>query len=148
MCHHTGIVIWMPATPVPKVLAVGCNGGSCQGKNPQTMGCGNDAQTGPTRSVGHGVAQNRYSNACNAEWERTVNTYVVSRQYAAGNIKSGSTFQLNLTVSSPWTIGYLENVYTPMKGPQADTKSCGFVWDTGPISVPLPDTTFYCTIVD
>jgi hypothetical protein len=68
-------VVWAPSLPFESALALpGCSGVSCHGLNPETMGCGTDAQTGPTKTWNYGKAQNRYSNACNAEWERTINT--------------------------------------------------------------------------
>jgi hypothetical protein len=129
----------IPSTP-PHVFAASCYGSTCKGLNPQTMGCGADAKTGPAIAINGGRAENRYSQTCNAEWERTINQSGVNK-YAAGSIRYGcANFCLSYNVSSPGKIAYGQNVYTPMVGPDTtiDTRSCGKTSDTGPIAVPLP----------
>ena len=62
-----------------------CYGGTCHGKNPNTMECG--GSYGPIKSlyrngVKIGKVHNRYSTHCLAQWERTVN--LSNNQYAEG----------------------------------------------------------------
>jgi Protein of unknown function (DUF2690) len=51
--------------------AATCNGNSCTGKNPETYGCGDDAET--IRSAtdnGYSHVELRYSPYCNAAWAK------------------------------------------------------------------------------
>jgi hypothetical protein len=130
--------IWMPLS-TPQVFAASCYGSGCTGYNPNTMGCGADAKTGPTYSASGVLVENRYSVTCNAEWERTTNQSGGSR-YAAGSIRYGcANYCYSQNVSSPAPIANGAQVYTPMVGPDStiDTLSCGKVSTTGPISTPV-----------
>lgn len=137
---------WMPQS-TPQVFAASCYGSSCTGYNPNTMGCGADAATGPYYITSGGArVENRYSATCNAEWERTINQSGGSR-YVAGSIRYGcANYCYSQNVSSPAAIANGEQVYTPMVGPDStiDTLSCGKVSTTGPISTPV---TSPCTTV-
>ena len=142
---------WIPF-PANNTLAAGCYGSSCTGLNPHTLGCDNDAKTGPSKTVSENGGQNkakvenRYSVVCNAEWERTRNKSSGSR-YAAGSIRYGcANYCYHQSVSSPGPISYNQVVYTPMIGPDTytDTRSCGRVATSGPIPIPLSN--FRCTL--
>ena len=122
-----------------------CYGGTCHGKNPNTMGCGGDAAYGATikslfrSGVKIGEVHNRYSNHCLAQWERTLN--LSSNQYAEGSIRwGGSNYSTGWQrVSSPGIIGYGVTVYTPMYGVNGGigpSLNCGSLSLTGPISPP------------
>jgi hypothetical protein len=124
---------WSPA------LAVGCYGSTCTGLNPNSMGCDADATTagGYTYSGGNRV-ENRQSNACDAEWERTRN-WSGGYRYAAGSIRYGPDFAYHQSVSSPGMIADRQQVYTPMKGPDSSTLTlaCGKLSTSGVIPVPV-----------
>lgn len=137
------IVIWMPAVPIHQAWAADCYGATCHGFNPQSMGCQTGSTTGNTKSWYSGKAENRFSTTCDAEWERTTN--MMFTQYAAGTIRWGTTYYYSWSVSSPDPIAPLAKVYTPMKGPQTTTKSCGYTFSEFPIAVPLPISPTYCT---
>jgi hypothetical protein len=128
------IVVWAPN----HVIAAGCYGDTCNGKNPNTMGCGSDARMGPQQPISGGVAQNRWSPTCYAEWERTINLSGGNR-YAAGSIRYGcSNYCYARSVTSPALIANNEQVYTPMENEVQFTESCGRVSTSGPISIPIP----------
>jgi hypothetical protein len=64
-----------PASPTTseKDLPAGveCSGKSCTGKDPETMGCGGELATTPTRvTVGKALVEVRYSKTCGAAWAR------------------------------------------------------------------------------
>jgi len=133
--------------PSFQAAAVGCTGSNCTGLNPETMGCGADALTGPTKTISGGKAENRYSVACNAEWERTRNQSGIYK-YAAGSIRYGcANYCYAQRVRSPAKIASGYNVYTAMKGPDSTTytRSCGRLSDYGPISIPVPVNESYCS---
>jgi hypothetical protein len=104
-------VIWMPAQPPENALAL-CSGSGCQGYDPYSKGCDADAIMGPVKNIGNGSkAQNRYSNACNAEWERTVQGFLID--YASGTIRwNPSAFTPYYHVYSPAPIAEGQVVYT------------------------------------
>jgi len=132
-------ITWIPGANSTAAAAPGCSGSSCTGYNPETMGCGADAATGPTKTISGGKAENRQSPACNAEWERTRNTSGSSK-YAAGSIRYGcADYCYAQSVRSPAKIASGLNVFTPMKGPDSTTptRSCGKLSDSGPISIPV-----------
>lgn len=131
---------------VESVMALGCTPGSnCHGKNPNTMGCGADAQYGAPIKILYrsgskiGEVHNRYSVACIAQWERTLNLSL--NQYAEGSIRWGGTNYTPgiLSVSSPGIIGYGVTVYTSMyavNGGIGPSLNCGGLSLTGPIYAP------------
>ncbi|WP_049716586.1 helix-turn-helix domain-containing protein [Streptomyces caatingaensis] len=50
---------------------VGCTGGGCTGKDPETMGCGGQhATTAGSATVGEAYLEVRYSDTCKAAWAR------------------------------------------------------------------------------
>lgn len=140
--------LWMPQSPVFVVSAVGCTGHECDGYNPQTMGCGSDATTGTSKDLVIGVAEHRISDACDAKWERTRLT--TGTRYAAGSIRFGcGNYCYAHSVSSQAKISSGEQVYTPMEGDQnIPTRACGKLLVDGPISVPIPVSDAYCSVVD
>lgn len=123
-----------------------CHGSSCNGLNPETMGCGADAQTHPsvkflydTNNVMIGVVENRYSlNKCLAQWERTRNLSG-GPMYAEGSIRWGG---IDYGTNMQSINGYLfngENVYTPMYGSDSGlgpALNCGSLSTSGPIASP------------
>lgn len=126
--------------PTPRAAAAACYGSTCMGLNPNTMGCDADVRMGPQKQISGGVAQDRYSLACDAEWERTINQSGISK-YAAGSSRYGcANYCYAQSVSSPAKIANQAYVYTPMVGPDSTiyTRSCGRVSDSGPIPVPIP----------
>jgi hypothetical protein len=63
-------------TTAQPALAVGCNENSCTGQDPNTMGCGADASTMDSFSLGANFyVELRYSPACYAVWARVTNTW-------------------------------------------------------------------------
>jgi len=121
-------------------MAKGCSGSGCMGLNPETMGCGTGALTGPSTSSGGALIENRYNTTCNAEWARTTNQSGGNR-YAAATIRHGGSQynQSSQNVSSPGLIANGQRVYTPMVGPDStiDSLSCGSVSTAGPIQTPV-----------
>lgn len=120
-------------------MADGCSGGGCTGLNPETLGCGTGALTGPYRVSGGALIENRYNTTCDAEWARTTNQSGSDR-YAAATIRYGGALynQDSQDVSSPGTIADGQRVYTPMVGPEnIDALNCGLVSTTGPIGTPV-----------
>ncbi len=111
------------ATKTPTVTptsAAQCYGDSCNGLNPQTMGCNVDA---PPPSGGRiiyddsdnpiGVVENRYSPSCLAQWERTRNT-TGAQSWAEGSIRWGG-IDYSLGIWSAEGVATLEeSLYTPM----------------------------------
>jgi hypothetical protein len=136
----------------PTVNAVGCKGPQCTGLNPQTMGCGADAQrSGSIKYLSDGgtnlsFVETRKSVACDAKWARTSN-YSGGYRYAAATIRYGcANYCYSQSTRSPGTIANSQTVYTPMVGYIATpTRSCGKVLTTGPISIPLSLSDTYCT---
>lgn len=140
-------VSWVPGVYSTAVAAPSCSGSSCTGYNPETMGCGADAAPGPTKTISGKKAENRFSPACDAEWERTRNTSGSSK-YAAGSIRYGcADYCYAQSVRSPAKIASGLNVFTPMKGPDSTTptRSCGKLSDSGPISTPVPVNDTNCS---
>ncbi len=129
-------------------LTADCSGSGCHGLNPQTMGCGNDAQSGEYQYFIDGFVEHRYSVECDAEWARASNQGS-SIQYVAASIRyGGSNYDYSLSVSSPSRIGIGQTVYTAMLGPRTFSRVCGRVNPTvGPISTPLPLSTVFCSSV-
>ncbi len=85
----------MTKTPtVTPTSAAQCYGDGCNGLNPQTMGCNSDATTSDFRYIVDsnnntiGKVENRYSPACLAQWERTVNL-TATQLWAEGSIRWG-----------------------------------------------------------
>jgi hypothetical protein len=129
---------WLPISG-PRVLAAGCHGSGCHGLNPETLGCGADARTGPSLVSSGAKVENRYSLVCDAEWERTTNQSGGSR-HAAGSIRWGcQNYCLHWSVRTTVPIANGQRVYTAMLGPDATVPaiSCGKVSTSGPISVPV-----------
>ena len=144
-----GLWIPLPVTHSPHVMAAPlCTGLGCDGLNPETMGCGADAQSGTYVNLSGGVgrAQHRYSTACNAKWERTTNLSGANK-FAAGSLRYGcSNYCYDKSGSSPAKIATNGQVYTPMKGDTSiPSRACGRVEDSGPISIPVPVYDAYCS---
>jgi hypothetical protein len=141
--------LWIPQSPELVVSAAGCVGHSCDGLNPQTMGCGSDATTGRSKDLVIGTAEHRISATCDAKWERTRLTSAGDR-YAAGSLRFGcGDYCYARSVSSPAKISVGENVYTPMEGDiDTPTRACGKLLISGPISVPIPVSDAYCSPVN
>lgn len=58
-------------TGIGSISAADCKGSSCNGRNPQTMGCSSDAVTkGNVYSTDALTVEMRYSKACDAWWAR------------------------------------------------------------------------------
>jgi hypothetical protein len=123
-----------------------CRGGSCNGLNPETMGCGADAQTYtsiPLEDPNNneiGIIQNRDSQNCLAQWEKTLNLSG-SDMYAEGSIRWGGVdYTPNIqSVSSPGSIENTDSVYTPIYGSDSGLGSalnCGNLSPSGPIYPP------------
>jgi len=129
-------------------LMADCSGSGCHGLNPQTMGCGNDARTGESKSFTGGYVEHRYSVECDAEWARASNQGS-SIQYVAASIRyGGSNYDYSLSVSSQSRIGVGQTVYTAMLGPRTFSRVCGRVNPTvGPIPTPVPLWTDICSNV-
>lgn len=134
-----GVMIPLTAKSQNVAMAAGCSGSGCTGLNPETMGCGTGAMTGPTKTAGGALIENRYNTTCDAEWERTTNQSGGNR-YAAGSIRYGcANYCYAQSVSSPGAISNNQAVYTPMMGADSTTPAinCGAVGITGPIGVPV-----------
>jgi hypothetical protein len=82
-------------TIVPTTTPVNCYGSTCNGLNPNSMGCDYDAQTYSNYRFLYdanndliGVVENRFSIGCLSQWERTRNTSGISL-YGEGSIRWG-----------------------------------------------------------
>lgn len=102
-------------SPVMNVQAASCQGETCHGYDPNTMGCGSDAATHNYKTITYGRVDIRYSDACYAEWERTYNSSG-SYKYGEGSIRwGGSDYSSGwFTVSSPGSFASGSSVYTAM----------------------------------
>jgi hypothetical protein len=102
-----------------------CYGGDCDGLNPETMGCGSNASTYPNyRNIYDlsnnliGRVENRYSQYCLAQWERTRNLSG-TELYAEGSIRwGGSDYAPNIYPEDGTAIDQ-KSVYTSMYGNDA-----------------------------
>lgn len=125
------------------VHAASCQGSTCYGYDPNTMGCGTDANTHNYRNITYGRMDIRYSDACFAEWERTVNTSG-SYKYGEGSIRWGYIDYSSgwFTVSSPSSFASGSSVYTAMYAIDyyypiyPASLSCGSLATSGPIYSP------------
>jgi hypothetical protein len=123
-----------------------CRGDSCNGLNPETMGCGDGAQTYPivkvlydTNNAMIGVVENRYSSIkCLAQWECTRNLSG-GPMYAEGSIRWGGTdYGTGMQPINGYTFNG-ENVYTSMYGSDSGlgpSLNCGGLSPTDPIYPP------------
>lgn len=147
MCLSLFLIgLWLPLPAANVTAAPLCTGHGCDGLNPETMGCGADAQPGTWKNLGNGKAEHRYSSACDAKWERTINQSGIN-QYVAGSLRYGcSNYCYDRSVRSPAKIANGERVYTPMQGDTSiPSRACGRVVDSGPISIPVPVYDSYCS---
>lgn len=147
----TLLFTWLGFQPTP-AYAASCYNVTCEGLNPNTMGCGADATTAGSRKylsdggANQSFVETRKSNACDAKWTRTTNKSGGYR-FAAGSLRYGcSNYCYNKSVSSLSTIANLAVVYTMMTAYVATpTRSCGVVSTSGPISIPLSISNSICT---
>lgn len=130
--------------PFNIVKAANCQGTTCYGYDPNTMGCGSDAGTHNYRNITSGRMDIRYSNACFSEWERTYNSAGAYR-YGEGSIRWGNTDYSAgwFTVSSPSSFASGSSIYTAMYSISYSyyptypaSLSCGSLSTTGPIYPP------------
>lgn len=142
----------LPTIAFPRmVLAAGCNGDTCHGLNPNTMGCSATTYTSKklynSNNIQIGLVENRQSpsNSCYAQWERTTNKTGTSA-YAEGSIRWGGTnYSPGIQpVTSGGKILNNETVYTPMHGNSAGvgpSLNCGQVATTAKVSPPAQPLT-------
>lgn len=147
-----GLWIPFPRSGLSSVTAAPlCTGHGCDGYNPESMGCGADAQSGTYKSLGSGlgIAQHRSSTACDAKWERTINQSGINK-YAAGSLRYGcANYCYDRSVRSSAKISSSEQVYTPMEGDTSiPSRACGRIEDSGPISIPVPVYDTYCSTAE
>ena len=148
ICATLVIVVALIPTTADEVSAAGCSGSSCNGYNPNSMGCDGDAYTSFSKSITNGTVQNRVSSTCEAAWARTINQSG-SYKYAAATIRYGGTnYVYSYSVRSSSAIANGAVVYTVMVAPESTipTRSCGKVNTSGPISIPLSLSETYCTV--
>ncbi len=126
------------------VNAASCQGSSCYGYDPNTMGCGSDAATHRYKTITYGRMDLRYSDICFAEWERTYNSSG-SNKYGEGSIRWGDIDYSSgwFTVSSPGSFSSGSSVYTAMYAISYSyyptypaSLSCGSLSTGGPIFPP------------
>jgi hypothetical protein len=147
----TFIFTWLGFHSAP-AYAASCYNVTCEGLDPNTMGCGADAVTSGSAKIlsdggnNQSFVETRKSAACDAKWARTTNKSGGYR-YAAASLRYGCTdYCYNQSVRSPGTIANLATVYTSMHAYVATpTRSCGAVSVSGPISIPLPISSGSCT---
>lgn len=145
----TLIFTWLGSRSTPASAAGLCQNVTCEGLNPNTMGCPASI-SGAAKVLPDGVSfvETRKSGAsdCDAKWARTTNQSGGSR-YAAASLRYGcSNYCYNQSVSSPGTISNGSVVYTPMHAYAATpTRSCGNVSTSGPIAVPIGISSTFCT---
>lgn len=145
------IFTWLGFQPTP-AYAASCYNTTCEGLNPNTMGCGTDATTAGSRKIlsdggaNQSFVETRQSSACDAKWTRTTNKSGGYR-FAAGSLRYGcSNYCYNRSISSPSTIANNLTVYTMMTAYVAtSTRSCGVVSVNGPISIPPSISNNICT---
>lgn len=143
--------IWLGFHSTP-TFAASCYNVTCEGLNPNTMGCGADAQTSGSRKyvsdggTNQSFVETRKSNACDAKWTRTTNKSGGYR-YAAGSLRYGcANYCYDQSISSPGTISNNSTVYTMMHAYVATpTRSCGVVSTSGPINIPISISSTNCT---
>lgn len=126
------------------VNAASCQGSSCYGYDPNTMGCGSDAATHSYKIITYGRVDLRYSDTCFAEWERTYNSSG-SNKYGEGSIRWGDIDYSSgwFTVYSPGSFSSGLSVYTLMYAISYSyypiypaSLNCGSLSTSGPIYPP------------
>lgn len=137
-----------------QAMAAGCNGQTCHGKNPASMGCiaenhGNGRYISiPGGNIGFIENRRSPTNSCNAKWGRIFNQsggnkYVAVTLYCnnTSNLCSGSGNGARGYVPTSWST----SVYTMMH-PGWNTKTivCGNVSDSGPLNLPVGFWTHTC----
>jgi hypothetical protein len=146
---------WLGFRSAPAFAAGGCKNVTCEGLNPNTMGCP-AIGAGSVKYLSDGgsglsIVETRQSTSanCDAKWARTTNLSGGSR-YAAASLRYGcSNYCYAQSVSSPGTITNGNGVYTPMHAYAATpTRSCGAVSTSGPISIPIGINASLCTGVN
>lgn len=145
----TLIFTWLGVRSTPAFAAGSCKNVTCEGLNPNTMGCP-ATRSGSVKVLPDGLSfvETRKSGTadCDAKWARTTNKSGGSR-YAAASLRYGcANYCYNQSVSSPGTISNGSVVYTPMHAYAATpTRSCGDVATSGPIPVPIGISSTFCT---
>lgn len=126
-----------------------CYGDTCNGLNPNTMGCDGDAQTHLNYKLLYdanndliGIVENRYSNICLTQWERTRNTSG-NPFYAEGSIRwGGENYSPGIHSISGYTSGIDGwSVYTAMYGNDSGfgpSLNCGNLSTTPATPPPQP----------
>ncbi|MGW0774390.1 DUF2690 domain-containing protein [Streptomyces sp. NPDC002835] len=106
-----------PTTSSPKLPAgVKCHGDACDGKDPETMGCGGEyATTVSTATVGGAVIEVRHSEVCGAGWARITQAVPGDEVRIAVGGKARQSALVND-----------DDAYTPMAAvpDPADAKAC------------------------
>jgi hypothetical protein len=97
------IALSIPLTgTTPAYASVGCYASTCNGKDPQGMGCYADAYTGSQVTAADGrVLQIRYSPACGAAWGRLLSSYV--GDYVSVQSVTGTIHDAYVSGTSTWT---------------------------------------------
>ena len=131
-------------------FAASCYGTSCEGLNPNTMGC-SAIQSGAGAYIDNyaGFVETRLSYNCFAEWARTTNTYT-GNMYLAASYCYGGAYYNNYFKNerTPAAVSNGEVVYTPMHGQHVNNLSCGRSTSWGPLSLPVtlnPMNSIFCT---
>ena len=101
---------------IKTTLAASCYGESCEGLNPNTMGC--SAITSAYKYVDNnaGYVEIRESSDCNAKWARTTNKYNGYLYIASTLYYGGSNYDYAKHVYSPATV--------PQNSVQHNGQSC------------------------
>lgn len=118
-----GLVAGAPAvaSAEPVTTLAGCVGSSCTGKNPNTLGCGNDVYTVATKVPGTGgpMVELRYSPACQAYWARFESPVDINWRIRVQGRKSDGTYVTYLANGSPKS-----QPYTLMVGTDLPARAC------------------------
>ena len=103
----------VPATPAH---AAGCYGDYCSGKDPQAMGCANDAVTTVSKNLSMGSLQIRWSPSCKTNWARMVIYPTGNKCFTYGTLRAKQDTGYQQSKQIPFVCGtYSETTYwTPM----------------------------------
>ncbi|MEV0531901.1 DUF2690 domain-containing protein [Kitasatospora sp. NPDC050463] len=112
-----------PATalPTPAAAAAGCHGNACEGKNPKTLGCAEDARDIPRTEIRpdtqlHPRVWLRYSAKCHAVWAKgewadgwTIRVAILDGDpYDAPTLASGEAFTAMVGADRTHHVGILD----------------------------------------
>jgi len=116
-----GMLIQPISASAKTIIKPGCYGTSCNGKDPQAMGCATDARTIANR-VGNGVrVELRYSKRCDARWARSTNITGYPGLWIYAYVGSGNVTFRTANTKSVWSYMWAGRI-----------RACGGIAGEGP----------------